>query len=95
MLVTIWLSALETVLLQHVQRDHIKYVGNLTFISRVFFKNLETKGFLPKGAHNKLVQTMDRDCSLIGSSYQEATVKYCNCDGCNGDVLKCEISSPE
>jgi hypothetical protein len=33
-------------------------------------------------------------CSELGASYVEGSLKYCNCDKCNGEVYKCETSAP-
>jgi hypothetical protein len=33
-------------------------------------------------------------CQEFKTSYQAASLKYCNCDKCNGNIFKCEISGP-
>jgi hypothetical protein len=68
-------------------------IDYVTFISLVLFKNLG-KGAAGHDSHNKMVNFLESECPKDGGSYQAGSLKFCNCDRCNGDVMTCEVSGP-
>jgi uncharacterized membrane protein YgcG len=57
-----------------------------------FVQNLLVKGCAAKEPNNVVVKGIEAKCRQIGSSYEEGSLKYCNCHKCNEKVITCETS---
>jgi hypothetical protein len=67
----------------------------VTFISGVFFRTLVLTGNSNMASNAAVLNSVKDDCRETGVSYVEGSLKYCNCDRCNGEDFKCETSGPK